>query len=677
MGKRNALLAAGLLMVALVVAPLASQTTNQWDKQLRAAIDKEVIDADLKGAIEQYKNIIAARGASRAVVAKAMLQLGGCYEKQGNAEARKTFEQLLKDYPEQTDVVAQARARLAALASARAGQAPGGGIRIREVWTGKDADTDASPSPDGRELAYMSGQGDLLILDLTTGVSRRLAGLGKDSPGGDGAWPLWSPDGKRIAYQWWPGKGPSEEIRLYDISAKTSRVLLASKEGATPKAWSKDGTQLLTFVTENRVTSLGLLFVDGGQFRPVKVVAQFQTAGCDLSPDGKFIAYAASPRAGTINFDLFIVDVADGKETCHLEHPAADFLIGWTPDGRYLLFQSNRTGTQGVWAQRVDNGRPVSEPALVKSFGEWLEPMGFAANGAFFYGTYTGGSDVYTAEVDFASGRATAPQKISKSHEGSNFACEFSPDGRYLAYLTVRGRISPNPPGVVGGGRADTICIYSMETGRQREYPTDVRIFDLFRPRWSSDSRYLVFTARDEKGSGLYMLDLQSGEVSRMPEEGWGEGLWFSNSKASFRSYRNMEKLTWELIRRDLQTGLETRLYAQKYYFGLPTLSPDNRYLTLVQRENAAEGTPKRLLIVSAEDGVQRVLLEEKANFDIVGWAADSRNVFVRKRSSPGAGNPYELWRIPLEGENPKRIDLTYFPHFGLMISQTAEACVP
>ena len=83
---------------------------------LRAAIEKEEVDGNLDAAIEQYKHIIKIAGANRPVAAQALLRLGGCYEKRGPEEARKTYEQLIRDYGEQSREVAAARQRLAALA---------------------------------------------------------------------------------------------------------------------------------------------------------------------------------------------------------------------------------------------------------------------------------------------------------------------------------------------------------------------------------------------------------------------------------------------------------------------------------------------------------------------------------------------------------------------------------
>jgi tetratricopeptide (TPR) repeat protein len=63
---------------------------------LRAAMEKETVKGDLKGAIDQYKKL--AQGKDRAVAAKALVRMGQCYEKLGDAEARKAYERVVREY---------------------------------------------------------------------------------------------------------------------------------------------------------------------------------------------------------------------------------------------------------------------------------------------------------------------------------------------------------------------------------------------------------------------------------------------------------------------------------------------------------------------------------------------------------------------------------------------------
>jgi len=104
--------AAGILLLAAVAI---AQSNASLEVQLKAAMNKELVDGDLEGAIELYKQIAASPNGQRPVVAKALLQMGLCYEKLGNDEAQKAYEQVLSKYADQTEIASQARERLAAI----------------------------------------------------------------------------------------------------------------------------------------------------------------------------------------------------------------------------------------------------------------------------------------------------------------------------------------------------------------------------------------------------------------------------------------------------------------------------------------------------------------------------------------------------------------------------------
>src|SRR6186713_2974159 len=97
------------LAVAGLVAPLPAQ---KLEVDLQRAIQKETVTGDLKAAIEEYKKIVARTGADRGVAARALVRMAECYQKMGDTESRKIFEQVVRYYPEQKEAVNMARARL-------------------------------------------------------------------------------------------------------------------------------------------------------------------------------------------------------------------------------------------------------------------------------------------------------------------------------------------------------------------------------------------------------------------------------------------------------------------------------------------------------------------------------------------------------------------------------------
>src|SRR5512144_969837 len=109
----------GFLAVWLLAGLLAVSTAAQKDDQaevlIQAAHQKQLVEGQLEQAIQLYKRIVQEHTGNRTVAAQALLEMGQCYEKLGNTEARKAYESLLRDYADQNELATQARKRLAAI----------------------------------------------------------------------------------------------------------------------------------------------------------------------------------------------------------------------------------------------------------------------------------------------------------------------------------------------------------------------------------------------------------------------------------------------------------------------------------------------------------------------------------------------------------------------------------
>ena len=135
---------AGLLSASLAIG----QKNDQAEVLLQTANHKQLVEGQLEEAIQLYKRIVQEQGGNRAVAAQALLEMGQCYEKLGNTEARKAYERLLRDYGDQNEAAAQARTRLAALAGNIASSSSE--MVVRRVWAGPDVEILGTVSPDGR-----------------------------------------------------------------------------------------------------------------------------------------------------------------------------------------------------------------------------------------------------------------------------------------------------------------------------------------------------------------------------------------------------------------------------------------------------------------------------------------------------------------------------------------------
>src|SRR4030042_2973626 len=108
----------------------------------------------------------------------------------------------------------------------------------------------------------------------------------------------------------------------------------------------------------------------------------FQRAS--FSPEGQYVAFSFVREGSPPHGEVFLM-TADGRnEVVVAGHPAEDKLLAWTPDGRSLVFLSDRSGTWDLWTVAITGGKQHGEPELLKKdFGDKnfvlnAEVLGFA-----------------------------------------------------------------------------------------------------------------------------------------------------------------------------------------------------------------------------------------------------------------------------------------------------------
>jgi len=86
------------------------------EMQLEAAIHREIVLGDLRGAMDGYRAVLNEPQKPRPVAARALFQTGQCLDKLGrHTEARDTYARVVKQYADQPEIAGQARTRMAAL----------------------------------------------------------------------------------------------------------------------------------------------------------------------------------------------------------------------------------------------------------------------------------------------------------------------------------------------------------------------------------------------------------------------------------------------------------------------------------------------------------------------------------------------------------------------------------
>ena len=124
---------------------------------------------------------------------------------------------------------------------------------------------------------------------------------------------------------------------------------------------------------------------------------------------------------------------AGGTEVRIAPSPGQEKLFGWTAAGN-LLFLSDRTGRNGLYLVRLNNGSQVGEPEEVRSNLPELRPVGLTPGGTLFYSEPVRVGNVMSATFDVASGKAeSAAAPLAARYPNPTEAAAWTSDGRYVA----------------------------------------------------------------------------------------------------------------------------------------------------------------------------------------------------------------------------------------------------
>ena len=120
--------------VFLVSGSVLGYSQETAGRVFEKALYFEESEGDLQQAIGLYQKVVAQFSQDREVAAKAQLHIGLCYEKLGLNEAEKAFQQVLVNYPEQTETVHSARLKLSRLLQIQADlENEPSGPRMRQI----------------------------------------------------------------------------------------------------------------------------------------------------------------------------------------------------------------------------------------------------------------------------------------------------------------------------------------------------------------------------------------------------------------------------------------------------------------------------------------------------------------------------------------------------------------
>lgn len=218
-------------------------------------------------------------------------------------------------------------------------------------------------APDGRRAVVVrsdaanAGIQDLWLVDFARGASTRFTfGPGRSHN------PVWSPDGKQIAFSASRGTAGDLYVKLADGS-KEEQLLVKSAQDKFPTGWSRDGRFLLySALDPNTKSDIWVLPLDGKR----KSFPFSRTPAIErdavFSPDGRWIAYSSDETGRNEVFvRAFSPDASEGSA-----ESGGKWMISrdggrypwWRPDGKELLY------AYGAQAPKVMSVEVTSNPVF-------------------------------------------------------------------------------------------------------------------------------------------------------------------------------------------------------------------------------------------------------------------------------------------------------------------------
>jgi Tol biopolymer transport system component/tRNA A-37 threonylcarbamoyl transferase component Bud32 len=208
---------------------------------------------------------------------------------------------------------------------------------------------DVSVSPDGARLALTVRQGvnmDIWIFDYERGGLRRVTFDGTHQS------PVWAPDGRRIAYVSYLD-GPYDIYQQPLDDSEEASPLLRGPLDDQPTSWSADRGLLINRTVEAAGDDV-LLNTEEGEETLVSTPSQDQWA--TWSPDSRWIAYQSNASGA---FEVFVMAYPSGGGRWQISLEGG-IQPRWAPDGRTLYYRDD----DALWAVGIDTssgfraGRP-------------------------------------------------------------------------------------------------------------------------------------------------------------------------------------------------------------------------------------------------------------------------------------------------------------------------------
>ena len=368
-----------------------------------------------------------------------------------------------------------------------------------------------SISPDGKWVVY-EADGDIYLQSVS---GQTPINLTKDSPSAE-THPAFSPDGETIAFR------STRDGGGIFLMGRTGESVRRLTNGGFNPAWFPDGESIVYATSEstgggpeNRLafSELWTVSVDAGEPRRLFAGDAVQPR---VSPNGRRISYwcvpsdpatrRLAPGDEPANREIWTIDTNGNNPVKVAGHDAIDWNPVWSPDGKWLYFLSNRSGSMGLWRVALDetSGVTSGDPQPLATPAWYVTDFSLSADGTVgVYSSLTATNNV--ARVGFDPGTATIRGDIEMITTGSNdfFWFDVTKDGRFVA-LTTSSRTR------------EDLYVLTVADGSMRQLTNDFARDR--RPRWSPDARSIYFDS-DRRGPQIWRIDADGSGLRQLTNE--------------------------------------------------------------------------------------------------------------------------------------------------------------
>jgi len=505
-------------------------------------------------------------------------------------------------------------------------------------------------SPDGDEVAFAwqgpSGDNwDIYVKKLGSEAPLRLT----NNPADD-LRPVFSPDGSRIAFMRFAGSDCS--ILIVPALSGAERKLAPCDGIETPNrafiaprmAWSPDGKTLAISSSVSGQASFGivLLSLETLEKKPLTTppAAYLGDTNPTFSPDGNHLAFV---RYRTLQVaDLYLVSVADGKETQRTFDNRPILGHDWTPDGRRLVFASDREGPFNLWTTPASGD---DEPTWVPIADWHLEsPALGRRHRRMVYESWLYDVNIWRIPLASAQPQQDVPSTRLLASTFWDIHPRYAPDGNRIAFVS---------------NRAGSYEVWI--SNHDGSSPSQLTRFEgplVGFPSWSSDGRHLVFQTRLHGNADLYRIDVEEGVPRRLTSDpadkvaaSWspdGDWIYFGSDRSG----------TWQIWRMPADGGETVQITQNGGYAALA--SDDGQFLYYAKRDKAGiwrtpvEGGQETMILDALapgdwgnwtlfEDGLyffQRQGRSRRATLSFYRFATDSVHSLTNLRQAPPLHRP-------------------------------------